>query len=61
MESEDLILLEADFLLRQGIVVVFWFILKMFVFFGNTVKTSASQSNWKTVFLKMPLEMHNMI
>lgn len=44
MESEDLISLEADSLLRQGIMVVFWFILKMFVFFGNTVKTSASQS-----------------
>lgn len=61
MESEDLISLEADFLLRQGIMVVFWFILKMFVFFGNMVKTSTSQSKWKIVFLKMPLEMHNMI
>lgn len=61
MVSEDLISLEADSLLRQGIMVVFRFILKMFVFFGNMVKTSTSHSKWKIVFLKMPLEMHNMI
>lgn len=61
MVSEDLISLEAVSLLRQGIMVVFRFILKMFVFFGKMVKISTSQSKGKIVFLKMPLEMHNMI
>lgn len=59
--SEDLISLEAGSLLRQGIMTIFRLILKMFVFFGNMVKTSTSHSKWKIVFLKMPLEMHNML
>lgn len=61
MVNEDVISLQADSLLRQGILVAFRFILKMFVFFGTMVKISTSHSEWKIVFLKMSMEMYNMI